>query len=72
MDKTQLLVTKVCGDPGCESIWHNCPKKETHCKDCGGRIIQINNDTFQKKYANNFIQYDFNTYEYFRPKSLCS
>ena len=61
---------KICGDPYCEAIFHNCPKKETHCKDCGGRLIEINETTYWKKYSCNFFQYDFFTMEYFRPNKL--
>ena len=58
---------KVCGDPFCEAIFHNTPKKETKCKDCGGRLISINSDTYAKKYSNSFFQYDFSTMDYYRP-----
>ena len=61
------LVIKVCIDDQCEAVWHNCPKKETHCKDCSGNIVLINEDTYKKKFKDNFIQYDFNTYELYRP-----
>ena len=69
-----LGLIKVCGDPHCEAIWHNIPKNITRCNDCGGRVMIINQDTFMKKYANNYFQYDFNTGEYYRPaidKQLC-
>jgi len=62
-------IIKVCGDPHCEAIWHNCPKKHTKCKDCGGRIMHINEETYWKKYSQNFFQYDFETVEYFYPKN---
>lgn len=61
-------LTKVCVDPMCEAVWHNCPVKQKHCKDCGGRIIAINEETFWEKFSNNFFQYDFETGEYYRPK----
>lgn len=63
-----LGLIKVCPDPGCEAVWHNCPKKHTKCNDCGGNIMQINEDTFWKKFSNNWFQYDFETGEYFRPQ----
>ena len=62
------LEIKICPDPGCEAVYHNCPVKVTHCNDCGGWIIKINEDTFWKKFSNNFFQYDFETMEYFRPQ----
>ena len=59
---------KVCPDPQCEAVWHCCPKIQTKCKDCGGNIIKINEDTFWKKFSKNWFQYDFETGEYFRPQ----
>jgi len=60
---------KVCGDPHCEAIFHNCPKKETKCKDCDGKLIAINSKTFWKKYSKNYFQYDWETGDYFRPEA---
>ena len=68
-NKTLELI-KVCGDPGCEAIFHNIPKKHTRCNDCNGRLIEINEDTFWIKYSNNYFQYDFETNEYFRPQKF--
>lgn len=61
------LVIKVCPNPGCEAVYHNCPKKHTKCNDCGGHIMFINEDTYKKKFSNNWFQYDFETGEYYRP-----
>jgi hypothetical protein len=61
-------VIKVCPNPMCDAVWHNVPKKHTRCNDCGGHIMQINEDTYQKKFSNNFFQYDFETGEYLRPE----
>ncbi|NNV54550.1 hypothetical protein [Limnovirga soli] len=58
---------KVCPNPQCDAVFHNCPKKETHCKDCGGNIMIINTDTYWKKFSNNWFQYDFATHDYYRP-----
>lgn len=44
----KLGLIKVCPDPGCEAVFHNCPKKYTQCNDCGGNIMEINQDTFWK------------------------
>ena len=60
-------VIKVCPDPQCEAVWHNCPVNQTRCQDCNGNIIKINQSTFLKKFANSFFQYDYQTREYFRP-----
>lgn len=58
---------KVCPDPCCEAVWHNCPTSEKHCKDCGGNIRIINMKTYWKKFSECWFQYDWNSYEYFRP-----
>lgn len=59
---------KVCGDPHCEAVFHNIPKEVTHCPDCDGRLISINEETWAKRYSSWYFQYDFNTGEYFRPE----
>jgi hypothetical protein len=59
---------KVCGDPHCEAIFHNIPKEVTKCNDCNGRVITINEDTYWKKYSDNFFQYDYNTMEFYYPE----
>ena len=58
---------KVCGDPGCEAVYHNCPKKQTKCSDCGGNMIEINAQTYWSKFSNNWFQYDYPTMNYYRP-----
>jgi hypothetical protein len=68
-ETSELIVTKICPDPQCEAVWHKCPKKNTHCLDCGGNIIQINEKTYNKKFKNSFFQYDFKTHEYYRPEN---
>jgi hypothetical protein len=40
-----LGLIKICVDPHCEAVYHNIPKKETKCKDCGGRIMEINDNS---------------------------
>lgn len=65
-----LGLIKVCPEPGCDAVWHNCPEKHTHCNDCGGNIMKINEETFWKKFSNNWFQYDFNTGCYFRPQKI--
>jgi hypothetical protein len=61
-----MSLIKKCVQPGCEAIFHNCPKKQTKCKDCNGSMIIINRDTYFKKYYTWFWQYDFNTMEFYR------
>lgn len=58
---------KVCPDPHCDAVYHNIPKSYTKCDDCGGRVILINEQTYWKKFANNFFQYDYPTMEFYRP-----
>lgn len=60
-------VIKICPNPHCDAVYHNVPKKHTRCEDCGGRIMQINEKTYWKKFSLYFFQYDFNTMEYYRP-----
>jgi hypothetical protein len=59
---------KVCIDPQCEEVAHNCENKETHCRSCNGRLIAISVDQYSKKFKNNFFQYDYTTGELYRPK----
>jgi hypothetical protein len=60
-------IIKICVDPCCEAIYHNIPKKVTHCFDCNGNLIVINEQTYLKKFSNNFFQYDYNTMQYYYP-----
>lgn len=57
---------KVCPDPQCEAVWHNCPTNQKKCLDCGGNIKIINKKTYWSKFSENWFQYDFNTGEYLR------
>ena len=61
--ENQNRVIKVCPDPQCEAVWHNMPKKETHCKNCGGWVIAISLDQYWKKFSEVWFQYDFDTEE---------
>ena len=61
------MTIKVCPDPQCEAVYHNCPIKHTRCNNCGGWIKIIDNDTYWRKFSNIFFQYDFNTMEYYYP-----
>lgn len=66
-EKIKLGLIKVCVEYGCESVYHNCPEKVKKCEFCGGSIKMINQETYFKKFANRFFQYDQPTGEYFRP-----
>jgi len=61
------LYIKICGDPHCEAIFHNIPKKVTHCADCYGNLIVINKKTYKKKFINNYFQYNFENMQYYYP-----
>jgi hypothetical protein len=61
------MTIKVCPDPQCEAVYHNCPIKHTRCNNCGGWIKRIDNDTYWRKFSNIFFQYDFSTMEYYYP-----
>ncbi len=50
---------KVCINPHCDAVAHNCNKKETHCRDCDSGLVEINKGTYQEKYINNYFQYDY-------------
>lgn len=52
---------KICIDPQCAELLHNCPKKFTRCKNCRGVLVEINRETYRKKFRLNFFQYDFVT-----------
>jgi hypothetical protein len=59
-------MTKVCPNPHCEAVFHNCHVKDTRCLDCSGQIMLINEETFFKKFSDNWFQYDYQTGEYLR------
>jgi hypothetical protein len=59
---------KVCPDPGCEAVYHNCKVSDKKCKDCGGSIKMINETTYSKKFKNHFFQYDYESMDFLRPQ----
>jgi hypothetical protein len=62
-----LGTIKICPDPCCDAVYHNCIKGMNHCNNCGAILVQINEDTFWKKFSKNWFQYDALTGEYYRP-----
>jgi hypothetical protein len=58
-----MNIIKVCPDPNCDSVYHNVPAKATKCLNCDGWIIKINENTYKKKFIQNFFQYDYITNE---------
>lgn len=67
-ENEKLGLIKVCVVPECESVYHNCPFEVKKCEFCNGSIKMINQETYFKKFADRFFQYDQPTGEYFRPK----
>ncbi len=67
MSNNKQSAIKVCGDPQCDAVYHNCPIEIKRCPDCNGRIMKIDNETYNKKFANHWFQYDFATMDYFHP-----
>jgi hypothetical protein len=59
---------KVCINPNCEEVAHFIDKSETHCRNCGSRMLAINDKTYEEKYKSNFFQYDYRTGEIYRQK----
>jgi hypothetical protein len=59
---------KVCIDPTCEAVYHNVPVKATRCKECGMRLVAINEMTYWSHFSQYFFQYDWNTDELYRKK----
>lgn len=54
-----MTVLKVCIDPNCDSVAHNCMKSETHCRECNSGLVEINKECYMKKFINNYFQYDY-------------
>jgi len=61
---------KVCPDPHCDSVYHNCnpePRKDTRCHFCGCGIIKVNEKTalkiMRKTWTYECYQYDYQTGE---------
>ena len=60
---------KVCINPHCEEVAHNCDKKETRCRNCGFRLIEINEITYKEKFIHGYPhQIDYSTGERTTPK----
>lgn len=57
---------KVCPNPHCDAVYHKCKKSDKACKDCGFTIKRINQVTYDKKFADRFFQYDYQTMDYYR------
>jgi len=58
---------KVCIDPMCDTVFHGMPDSEKRCPDCGCRLVKISYETYFKKYASHFFQFDYKSGKYFRP-----
>ncbi len=58
---------KVCIDPMCDEVAHNCEQSEKRCRSCDMKLVTINQATYWKKYSMNFFQYDYQTGNLYRP-----
>lgn len=63
-------VLKVCLNDNCDAVAHNCPKKETHCRDCDAILVEINESTYRSKYINNYFQYNYDNDELVKPTQM--
>ena len=63
-------IIKICPDPTCEQVHHNCQKKASYCTNCGHRIIEINEKTYLLKFIKNSFQVDFKTDKKISPEDL--
>lgn len=61
---------KVCIDPGCEEVAHNCSKEETRCRSCAGILVAITEQQYWKKFSANFFQYDYLTGNFYKPNKM--
>lgn len=63
-------VIKVCANPICGDVTHNCPKKACYCANCGMRLMEINEKTYLKKFVRTPFQFDFKTGQRVYPEDL--
>ena len=61
---------KVCINPCCEEVAHNIEKKETRCRNCDMVMVEIDDNTYYRKYINNFFQIDYSTGERVTPQQM--
>ncbi|MCP1384844.1 hypothetical protein [Runella salmonicolor] len=54
-----IQAVKVCVDPQCWEVAHNFPKGVIHCRSCGGRMIGLDKETYQKEYILSPHQFDY-------------
>jgi hypothetical protein len=52
---------KVCVNPHCSEVAHHCEKAETRCRNCDMQLVAIDQETYLKKFADYFFQYDYQT-----------
>ncbi len=56
----------MCINPNCNEVAVNCPKKETSCRNCSSRLVDISNDLYEKKYSSSFWKIDYSKQGYVR------
>jgi hypothetical protein len=61
---------KVCINPHCEELAHNYNIDETRCRNCDFILVKITEETYLKKYINNFFQIDYQSGERVKPNEL--
>jgi hypothetical protein len=54
-------VIKVCSNPSCDEVAHNCLKDETRCRNCDYLLVEINRQTYMKKFIGYPHQTDYKT-----------
>jgi len=54
-----VSVLKVCGNPQCSEVAHNCAIKETHCRNCSFGLKKINSKTYLRNFKFNYFQRDY-------------
>ena len=52
---------KVCPNPTCDAVWHNCKTEDKKCKNCGFTIKEIDTKTYTRKYKEFPMQFDYIT-----------
>lgn len=65
--ETQAMIKK-CINPHCDEIAHNIQKKETRCRNCGYLMVEINQETYDKKFRHEPFQIDYSTGKNYLPQ----
>lgn len=52
---------KICIDPHCDELAHNAHAKDTRCRNCGQKMVTINEHTYLKKFIGYPFQVDYSS-----------